>query len=323
VASLAPDAAHLLRLVQSALDDADDPATLASVALRKAVRIARLRDDWEAVWWLRLQTLNPSEQQTEYDELKRELLAYIPVDDWDATSRRVYNKWEALRARSDGMLQVTGLAELEIKIAEITKGLDALGDAPTDLRTALIELRTVVVRVRDAVASYLGVVETQLLAGRVQADVFERNLRFIEAELARIAPQALDQFAAANQRRSEGDAEALTHALTSCRRVLSTVADALYPATGETVVGIDGRPREMTADKVINRLSQFAVESAPRSASRDLVVEQVRALGKRLGDLISLNSKGVHADVTSNEVDLAITHTYAVVGDLLRLRKPA
>jgi hypothetical protein len=149
--------------------------------------------------------------------------------------------------------------------------------------------------------------------------VYDRNRKYVDQRLALLAPQALEQFAAAYRRQAEGDAEARSHALTSCRRVLKTLADVLYPPREGQIEGIDGRPRKLTDDKFVSRLCQYAAERASGSASRDVLVSQIKALGDRLDALNDLSSKGVHADVSGVEVDQCLIQTYLIVGDLLRI----
>jgi hypothetical protein len=189
----------------------------------------------------------------------------------------------------------------------------------TKLRAWQTEAKSVLARQRGEIADYLAETERQILFGQVNSDVFERNRAYVDERLAALAPQALEQFEAAYRRHSEGDAEARSHALTSCRRVLKTLADVLYPPTDETVTGIDGVERKMTDDKFIMRLCQFAAEKTEGSASRELLVSQIGALGERLDALTRLTSKGVHADVSAAEVDQCLIQTYLAAGDLLRL----
>ena len=314
--SVAP---HLLELIQAALDDADDPSVPASSLLRKAIRIARLRDDWEAVWWLRLQSFNPRDQRAEYEGLRGELSAHIPADEWESTSARVIDRWMSMRSRRDGMVQAMGLAELESHAQGIATRVRGLPDAPVELDMAVMEFEGILSRIRDAIAIYVGDAEREVRAGFLKSDVFQRNRDFVEAELAHFAPQVLAQLRAAHDRRDQDEPEAFTHALTSCRRALKSLADVLYPANDEEIIGADGRSRTMSDDRFINRLCQFATESAS-GASRVLTVEHLVAIGDRLKSLVSLGSKGVHADVSADEVDLTITHTYTVIGDLLRMR---
>jgi hypothetical protein len=135
-----------------------------------------------------------------------------------------------------------------------------------------------------------------------------------------IAPEALEQFAAAYRRHSEQGAEARSHALTSCRRILKTLADALYPATRAMVKGVDGVDRKMTDDKFVARLCQFAADRTKGSRARELLVADIAQLGTRLDALNALSSKGVHATVSQTELDQCLIQTYLVAGDLLRIR---
>lgn len=211
------------------------------------------------------------------------------------------------------------LHDLEAHVDGLAAAVNRLEDPPFDRTTGVVEFRKVEARIREAIATYLADVERQLLSGRLHSTAFERSRRHVEERLAVVAPAALERLRAADNRRAEGDPEALTHALTSCRRVLVSLADALYPATGEVVLGSDPKERKMTEDKFLNRLSQFVIERSTRSASRDLILGQVESLGDRLSNLNSLGSKGVHATASGDEVDLTIAHTYSAVGDLLRL----
>ena len=167
---------------------------------------------------------------------------------------------------------------------------------------------------------FLVEVESAILFGETALNAFERTRRFVDGELATIAPAVLAQFQSAYERADKGDPEALTHALTSCRRILLALADTLYPATGETVAGADGRPREMTAERYKNRIWQFVYEHSPHEDSRKLVLATVEEIGRRLDALNDLASKGVHAEVTSAEADQCVLQVYLLAGDLLRLR---
>ena len=184
-----------------------------------------------------------------------------------------------------------------------------------------MEARSVLARQRTAIANYLGETERQMVLEKVtvNADVFERNRAYVDERLAAVAPQALEQCVAAYRRHAEGDAEARSHALTSCRRVLKTHGQTRYPATNEKVEGIDGVERKMTDDKFITRLCQYATAKTEGSASREVLVSQIGALGERLDALNSLTSKGVHDGVSPAEVDQCLIQTYLTAGDILRL----
>ena len=329
-------------LVQAALADADNPDVPVSVVARKALRIAKLRNDWEAQWWLTLEmaTVSGDKDWTGDAIAKRmsaEVAAHMTPHEWRAVGHRVADRWIRGSRVVKGGFQPMGISDLEQYVTGLEAQIEALkppdGLHPVDLhqrsedllpltaklRATLMEARSVLARQRGAIADYLADTERQIVFGQVNSDVFERNRAYVDERLTEIAPQVLEQFEAAYRRHAEGDAEARSHALTSCRRVLKTLADVLYPATDETVEGIDGVERKMTDDKFITRLCQFATEKTEGSASREMLVSQIRALGERLDALNRLTSKGVHADVSPAEVDQCIIQTYLAAGDLLRL----
>lgn len=262
-----------------------------------------------------------------------EISPHLTTAEYNEMGDRLIRQWlSGPRSLEGGNFMPLGIADMEVRMGNIEAQIGVLpspNDDPyrnaeiikghTKLNEALGQSRSVLGRQRNRIALYLSSVETQMHFGQVNGDIFERNRVYVEERLRSLAPEVLDQFATAYKRHAEGGPEARAHALLSCRRVLKTLADALYPATNESVEGIDGRTRIMDADSYINRLCQFAAEAAHGSSSRDLLVSNVKALGEQLRHLNSLDSKGVHADASSAEADQCLIQTFTVVGDLLRI----
>lgn len=161
--------------------------------------------------------------------------------------------------------------------------------------------------------------ERQIESGQRRPSVFERGQAYIAETLTRRAPDALAIFEAAEESLQRGTSEDLSHALTSCRRMIKALADALYPATGQTITGDDGREREMTDGAYNNRLLQFAIENIDGLAHRGLVKEALKGLGNRLHRLNELSSKGVHGVVSAAEAETCLMWTYLIVADFLRI----
>jgi hypothetical protein len=330
------------QLLAEALTAADDAAVPVSVLARKAMRIARLRNDWENQWWLQMEMLTIDDTRAKSGKVLQtasaEIRPHMTQDEYNAMGDRIMSRFfHGPRIMEDEKLLPTGIADTEARAEAIETHLGSLQlppgsdpqhifhqtqhtkDLTVKLNNALLQCRSVLMRQRDAIGDYLSKVETQLHFGAVTTDMFERNREYVDRRLAAVAPQVLEQFAAAYERQADGDGEARSHALLSCRRVLKSFADALYPATGAEMEGLDGNRRIMSDDGYINRLCQYAADATAGSASRDLIVESVEALGRKLKRLNSLSSKAVHADVSAAELDQCIMQTYLVVGDLLRL----
>jgi hypothetical protein len=321
-------------LLNAALRDADDPSTPVSVLARKALRIARLRNDWEAQWMLQMESLSLDSASKEHiaervRQVSSEIAPHLTRDEYTEMHNRLVHDWlNGPRLIKADSFSPASISDCEGRVAAIEQQIEMLKElggaeamsATAKLNMEILDARRVLSRQRDRIADYLSRSETQIHFGEVNADIFARNREYVEERLKEVAPQVLGQFSSAYKRHAEvDDPEARSQALMSCRRVLKSLADALYPATGVGTEGVDGRTRIMGDDRYISRLCQFATDKALGTASRDLVVSAIAALGKRLDNLNSLASKGVHDNVSAAEVDQCLLQTFTVAGDLLRI----
>ena len=261
----------------------------------------------------------------------------------DAASEKVfmdeYLAWEtSRRVEIDGasMLNAAALGDLEIKARalidlydqETPRGLTPIdaGYARLDrekmrelLMAPVLQHRTVLGQVQDLLEKRLIDAEAQIRAGETGASVLEQARELIVQDLARIAPDALMKIDAAEEALRRGDSESLSQALTSCRRAIKALADAVYPATDAEVIGIDAKPRRMSDDAYMNRLVQFVSEKLRSRASDTVVKGIVLDTSRRISSLNSLANKGVHDEVTVADARLAVTALYLVFGDVVRI----
>lgn len=335
---------RVLTLVDEAQSELHDPAIALSGVVSKAIRVARLRDDLENLYWLDLEMRSlGGDSNLEPREVQAELETRYGQDEADAIRSRavlVYTNGRRIEEDAEGnpLNQVTGasIGEIERQIDSMRSVAETLqpseGLHPVDLyfreqdfakarlaaSTNIRSLELVLERVRSRVASYLSKTERELLVGQAVSDLFEKNRAYVDSRLGEISEVALEQLASAYRRQAEGDSEALSQALTSCRRVLKSLADALYPA-GEPAIGVDGVEREMTEDRYLARLLQFAGERMGSRSSRRLLASRIGDLATRLESLNDLASKGVHAETNEFDVNQCVIETYLLVGDFLRL----
>jgi len=144
---------------------------------------------------------------------------------------------------------------------------------------------------------------------RHQFDVIRER---VDNLLLDIYPDAVEQFMKAYERLSATSSEDWSLALTACRRVIKSVADAIYPATEAEING-----RKLGDPQYINRLWAFLDENVPSSSDKDLAKAHVDYLGSFLQRLNEKASKGVHATVTHDEAVRSVLYTYLTIGDLL------
>lgn len=330
---------RILELVDTALEELAAGASTSGV-LDRAIRIARLRRDGRGLVWLTMETRGIRAEAAKKRAMAETRPYFGTYEEqrslWsDAVEEFLVERTlEQAPEREEGESEQRELVAMSIRELEVQIGAlnEALSDASrpgletlpsgAEILMRINDLRQVLARVRNRLHDYLSGVETELIVGALVSSIFEEHRTYVESRLREIAPRAFDQLSAAYRRRAEGGPEARAQALTSCRRALKTVADAVYPARAGEVLGAGGLAREMTDAKYIARLLQYVYEQTRGHGTHDLLAAQIEDLAARLDALNSLASKGVHASVNEYETNQAIIQTYLTIGDVLRIGEP-
>lgn len=333
-------------LLAKALDEFDSSDVSVAASVRRASRIAALRKDYVNQLWLQweMTDLSASKSQKWQDpaiaRIKADLDTLLGSKAGHDEGYSASLQFERNRSiEVDGEVMVNGASigqiEEQLRATQSAYGefvrpaglgpLDAYGahrdsdGARATLIPVINTLQTLVDRVRSSVYAFLVATEAELEQGQPQAGVFARAQAYVNAALAEYAPKALEQFLAAQERLYRGSGEDLAHALTSCRRMLKSLADHLYPATNESVAGLDGIARRMSDDQYRNRLLEYVRQTLGSHGHSTVLQKTLDGLGARLKSLDALASKGVHDDVTAAEAETCVVWTYMLAADLIRL----
>ena len=147
----------------------------------------------------------------------------------------------------------------------------------------------------------------------IPLDAFQRANSLVDERLGKISPEALQMFAAAQDRARSGSWEEWAQATASLRRIMKEVADRLYPATDRVIGG-----HALGEDQYVNRLWQFVRERS--AGDRQAVISaEARYFGGRIGALYEMACKGVHDKITQDDVELLVIHLYLLLADLLSM----
>ena len=334
--------ARLTQAIDAALDTvvANAPA---SVVTRAALRVATLRQDVLAEFWLSVEISGIGRATKEQNavrnaELVSRLTAFVGAEEAELSRLSVLEAVLSRRSverEGKTVIMSHGVADLEahhdsmraIYDDPVTPGMTPLdtGLASIDhernraqLAPALLQQRTVLERIKDAAYSYALESEAQLLAGESIPDVVAKGRAFVEGGLALRAPDALAALQAAETATAQDQPESASHAATSCRRAIKALADSLYPPSGP-VTADDGITRSMDDDHYRNRLIEYVRQRKGRSTHADVLASNLTSLGTRLKSLDDLASKGVHANLSRAEVESCLTWMYMLAADLLRI----
>lgn len=330
------------QLVEEALDAFDDPVATVTSHVRRAIRIASKRQDYVSLLRLYPETFDLSAGKIRhpgFEEAKLNLAALLGEEQArkhysSAIMRHSQDRQQSGTADKMFGQSIGQLEALLVQYKEISESYKKPPENLTPIDTYFVakeydsasakllplrrELEDVIERVTQMVHEFLIETERQIESGQRRPHTFDRGREYIEQALRERAPEALEKFRAAEESLASGEPENLAHAVTSCRRMIKALADALYPATGEVITGEDGRDRAMTDDAYRNRLLQFASERLG-STHNNLVKETMRSLGARLQRLNELSSKGVHDEVDRIEAETCVMWTYLTAADILRI----
>ncbi|MGQ5694420.1 hypothetical protein ACSVIA_14155 [Rhodococcus erythropolis] len=335
------DASRVRTLTEQALDNFDNPGTSVAALVRQAQRIAVLRHDYGAQAWLALEAgdllVGSDVRRSELMELKNKIHTLLGADKGEDEYIRQTQRYFFNRTNSDGKMQGASVEQLETTLDIIQNSYDDL-TVPDNLtqidtyyysqtvrkdrsevRPIIKEMKDLLSRIKQSIYDYLIQVEKELETGKVESSFFDQVQARINEALNKYAPDAVENFIAAQERVSSGGSEGISHALTSCRRMIKSLADSLYPASKDKIAGLDGVKRSMTDDMYKNRLLQYVVEKVGKHKDGQVLQSTVTELGSRLDALDGLASKGVHAKATLDEAHTCIFQTYLLAGSLLAI----
>ena len=179
----------------------------------------------------------------------------------------------------------------------------------------------VIERIKIRAINYVSDAEKSILTSKVQVDIFNENKNFIEIELQNLDKEIINQFLSIEERRKSKKQEDWSQGILTCRRILKTMADILYPATNCEVKCADGKKRILSDDMYKNRLWQYVFENSKSKSNTKLLIDELGYNCNRIDSIYDVASKGVHTSIKKYELSQCYIYTYLLIGDLLRIKK--
>lgn len=297
--------------------------------LMKAKRLARLMRDSDAQIWLDLETRGYPDK-----------FNFTELGNCQQYAKR------GGRITSDGKYYLVGLPNLEAQIKSDEAIIDAFrtskySSAAKDYLEAGATSRLIAEQVglqrtqketyannqslftsmKSAIHNYATEVYLAIELGDVAQDIFEDAREKVDVFIRVNCPKAAEQLIAINERMQENLPESRSAALTSCRRLLMTVADSIFPPQSEDWKDSKGKMRKVGNEEYKNRLLAFADNRTGSNSSDSILASEIEHLSARLDAVYEKVSKGVHTEVSTDEARLAVIQTYLFIGEIARLTK--
>ncbi|WP_444944900.1 hypothetical protein ACJJIK_09660 [Microbulbifer sp. ZKSA006] len=299
---------HILNLAKELLDDIELSRTSAENLILKASRLSRWVGSEEVKYWLKM-------EMGGYNDTNEISLKYMNLTGrWvDAANKKGF--WGPL-------------AEQEAAIEAEKAKLQMLRIPNTSGNMAFVATRQVTNSISESsrLISRLNGIRSRVLAklhefvseiyyekefDSLSESIFEMYKNDVDSLIGTACGDVLEQIPSVMNRLAEGDSEATSQALTTCRRVIESFADAIYPPTDDTFE-IDGNEISLKANKYQNRINVFIHEKTDSSSRR-------KRFRQNLNNLYGRVSTGVHSDVTTEEARALFLNTYLIIGEILHL----
>jgi len=159
----------------------------------------------------------------------------------------------------------------------------------------------------------------ELKFGNIVEDIFSSTRREVDNKLSNISPDAIEKFISAYQNLQSGNKEDWANAVHSCRRILKSVADELYPPSDQKVIGDNNKAIDVGNEKYVNRLFLYIKARSSSEKNTSIIGSNLNYIEDRLDSVYGVTNKGTHAEVTLDEARRYIIYTYLLIGDILAL----
>ena len=261
------------QVARTLLDDLETVTVRTEGILMKAKRLARLMRDADTQRWLGYETLGyPS--KLNLDELgtcKKYAEAGGRIN---AEGKYYLASLPALEADAEGKeAQVNSFRKIDagpiIENYVVKRATEEFINKQLQIqqsyREALTKYKALVVSLKSAIHSYATDTLLAIEFGDIAQDIFERARSDVDNFVRAYCPKAAEQIVAINERMRDQTNESRTAALTSCRRLLLTVADALFPPKKKT--GLTQRDVTEKSDPMITRIACWLISIKSRAAA--------------------------------------------------------
>lgn len=299
---------HILELAKELLDDIELSRTSAESLILKASRLARWVGSEEIRYWLKLEMQG-------YNSSSQVSLRYMGVTGrWvDREKQRGY--WGPLAQQEAAI--IAEQAKLNAMRIPDTAGDMAfvatkkVTDEMTSSASYISALSGIKSRVLAKLHEFVSEIYYEKQFDSLSESIFERYKSDVDSLIGDSCGQVIEQIPSVMSRLAEGDQEAISQSLNTCRRVIDSFADNIFPPSEETIE-IGGNQLSLAANRHQNRINAYIHQRIDSDTRK-------KRFRQNLSNLYDRVSTGVHKEVTVEEARALFLNTYLLIGEILHL----
>jgi hypothetical protein len=299
---------HVLELAKELLDDIELGRTDAERLLLKTSRLARWVGSDEIRHWLQLELSG-------YNNSVAISLKYMSITGrWFEYEKRT-GYWGPLAEQEAAInAEKAKLASFRIPDAGgdyANIAISNVTNAMTASSKFISRLSGIRSRVLAQLHKFISEVYYEKEFDNLSESIFERYRNEVDTLISEYCGDVLEKIPSVMSRLAEGDEESISQALSTCRRIIESFADSIFPPS-ESTVEIGGNTLKLDASKHQNRINAY-IHQRITSQSRK------QRLRQNLANLFDRVSTGVHGEVTAEEAQSLFLNTYLFLGEVLHL----
>ncbi|MEH7888066.1 hypothetical protein [Elizabethkingia meningoseptica] len=301
---------HTISLSKEIIDDIELSRLDCKAVLLKATRLSRYVDDEDIRKWLRF-----------------EMQGYSSKDDLSLKYMTRTGRWidkDKLEGYWSPLAQLEASCEAQKQKLSLIRIPDTSGDKATFVMDRVTtqmngatnnisKLEGVKSRVVSLIHDFATSVYYQNTFDSLAENIFDSYKKDIDLLIAGNLGDVIEQIPSVISRLAENNAESISQALTTCRRIIDSFADHIFPASNE-ILEIGGNQISLKKDKVQNRINAYIHNNCESDSRR-------KKLRQNLSNLYERVSVGVHSDIDAQEAKSLFFNTYLLLGEVLMLKK--
>jgi hypothetical protein len=302
---------HVLELARELLDDIELSRTSPESLILKASRLARWVGSDETRYWLKM-------EMGGYNSTNPISLKYMGATGRWTDYEKKQGIWGSLAQQEAKIVaEKTKLASMRTPDSSSDYAITVISSVTTAMSASsdlISRLSGIKSRVLGLLHTFVSTIYYEKEFDSLSESIFDRYKRDVDTLISEHCGGVLEKIPAVMDRLANGDQESISQALTTCRRIIESFADSIYPPTEKTVE-IGGNILKLDATKHQNRINVY-VHTMTSSKSRR------QRLRQNLANLFDRVSSGVHDDTSAEEARSLFLNTYLFLGEILHLGNP-
>lgn len=164
----------------------------------------------------------------------------------------------------------------------------------------------------------------ELSFGNISQNIFESYRDIVNGYLNDISKETLMKLQVIDESMKNDNKETYSQTLTTCRRLYQELIENLFERVSPKVEGNlfktkSGKEIDVSGDHFNNKLSAIIETLENKTVKKSLIGSRILYYLDWIDNLTSLQSKGVHNDVSLEEARSCIIQTYIFAGEIINL----